>query len=547
MKKIANRLAAFVSSLALSFAPTLALAQQFQLQTTIQNQIGSDPFLRGESFPGPTVQGIFTNLNNGEIAQSGALPLNSGTHLGVVSEGNMFPATSIAQQAIMSRWPQYMKATASGKLAFVFPNVYMNGSLVETGGGANLVCTGSLEYPVGVFQQMTTNNGASTSITVASGAVGVSDFFANPPPNGAGYFTRVYCTTSGAGVTPVKAMQGSPPGAGSSYSSPTDQTLSGTVLNAYPYTGSPQTTQYFYAPIVIGQTNARQFCLWGDSRSSGQNDDFDGQVVEGGMPERSIGAIAPTLNLAVGGDRQSYFNASHSTRLALGLAYCTDHFNAYGINDLGSGQTAAQLEASFATFLGYFPATSKVSIATMPPYTTASNAAITSVTYSGLIETVTLTNTGSNFAPTTYLFVGELVTLAGATPTSENGNCVVQTITSGTAFTCSNPTSTGTGTATGTITMGTAWQDTFNQSPALGNDSYRTAFNDWCRFTAPSLGFYKCFDIASIAESAYDSGIWVVYNNAGGKQATTQDGLHMSYIEYLKLYKSGLISAQTLY
>ena len=479
------------------------------------------------------------------------LPLLTTAQTTVVSEGGFFPDTTIAQPAVMFRWPQVMRASVtSGKLAFVIPNSWVNigASGAEQATGGTLTCTGSLEYPAGVFQQMTTANGGSTSITVASGTMGVSDSFANPPPNGATFWTRLYCTSSNS-TMPARSFRGTPAGAGVVFPSPTDQTLSGTVTNAFPYTGNAQVTATPFAPIVIGQTKARVFCEYGDSRTDGATDDFDGAAIVGGMLERSIGAYAPTLNLAVYGDRQAWFNASHTNRLALALAYCTDHVNAYGINDLGSGAySAAQLESAFTTFLGYFPAGTKVSIATVPPYTGVPNVSVTTLAYSSLIETITLPNSGStNYMPTSNYFLGEWLTISGATPASENGNCQVQTIVSITQFTCANPTSTGTGTATGTISLTSLWQDPPTQTPALSNESARTGFNDWCRTSSAAAGFYRCPDLSAQVESGYDSGLFGVYSAYGQKIPMTQDGLHMSYIGYEKILKSGVLSAAALY
>lgn len=540
MKKIATRLTAFVSALALLFAP--AMAQQ--AQTNTQTQINNGSWVNGQSFPGSYLQTLFNSVNTGQTVAAGSLPQLTTSQIGTVASGNVLANSVLATTAAMFRWPMWMRATVSGKLAFVIPNFYVNGSFNEVGPGAAITVTGSLEYPPGTFQQMTFNNGASTSMTVANGAIGVSDFFANPPPVGAQFFARLYVTTAGTSL-PMKTVSGTPAGAGF-VNLGTDQTMSGTVTNAYPYPGwSVNVNTLAFSPIVIGSTKSRAFALIGASRIAGGGDSFNEQGPLVGLADRTVGSYAPTINLGIVGDSQYAFNLSHTLRVAL-AGYATDIINEYGLNDLPN--TPATVIARYQAFQTYFPTGTKISLVTQGPLTTVANATITTLAYAGTVETLTLPQGAANYAPTANLFLGEQITISGATPSTANGVCTIQTITAGNVATCNNPLSTGTGTATGTPVYATGWQDVTNQTPFLGvNDSQRASLNEYCRFSAVAAGFYRCLDIAAILESGYNSGYWGQFNDAGVQQAMTVDGNHPNLAGYLRIKKSGIFSPQNLY
>jgi hypothetical protein len=391
---------------------------------------------------------------------------------------------------------------------------------------------------------MTSGAGASTSITVPAGGTVVSDYFANPPPVGAMFWTRLFCTTTGAGRIIMRSIgENNGLATNTAVSGLTDQTMSGTVVNN---TGNPYPTSnagYVFSPVVIGQTNSRSFCLTADSRGAGTGDYFDGgNNVDVGMLARSIGPFAAYINLGVGSDQAAQYIASHTNRLALS-GYCSDQIWAYGYNDLYTGGVnAATVEGYATTFKGYFPAGTNVSLVTIMPSTTAWTPGITTLVANGPQLTATVTATWA-------LYVGETITISGATPSTDNGACTINAIVSATVFTCVNPLGTGTATATGTITYQTAFADPFNQivtSSGVHNVD-RIAYDQWCRTTAVSLGFKACLDVANVVESGQDSGYWSAVDAFGRFGPITGDGIHPNIAGYLKVKASGVISPKALY
>jgi hypothetical protein len=489
---------------------------------------------------------------NGQVSSAanaialGGLPPKASSYTGVVATGAVIPNTiSGSNLQIMCRAPMIMRGNVtSGKLAFDILGFYVPGAAAESAPAANFNCTGALEYPVGVEQQMTSGGGASTSISVPAGSHAVSDNFANPPPPGAMFWTRLYCTTTGAGRVVYRTI-GENNGAACTVgaSGVADQTMGGTVANNLNTQSPASNAGGTLTPIVIGQTNSRSECLTGDSRTAATGDTFDGgNNVDVGMLARSIGPFAAYINLGVGSDQAAQYIASHANRLALS-AYCSDQIWAYPYNDFYTGGVSAATAEGYATtFKSYFPAGTNVSLVTIMPSTTAASVPITTLVANGPQMTATVASTALNF-------VGETITIAGATPSTDNGACTINAITSGTVFTCVNPLGTGTATATGTVTYTAPWLDPINQtitSPGVHNPD-RIAYNQWCRTTAVSLGFKACLDIANVVEAGQDSGTWSAFDAAGRQTALTGDGIHLLIAGYLKIKASGVISPKTLY
>jgi hypothetical protein len=475
----------------------------------------------------------------------GALPPKPSSYTGVVATGATIPNTiSGSNLQIMCRAPMIMRSNVTGKVGFDTPGFYVPGAAAESAGSVNYTCAGSLEYPVGTFQQMTSGGGASTSLTVPAGGHAVSDLFANPPPAGAMFWTRLYCTTTGAGRVVYRTIgenNGTACTVGAS--GVADQTMSGTVTNNLNTQSPASNAGGVLTPVVIGQTNSRSFCLTGDSRTAGTGDTFDGgNNVDVGQLARSIGPFAAYINLGVGSDQAAQYIASHTNRLALS-GYCSDQIWAYPYNDFYTGGVnAATAEGYATTFKGYFAAGTNVSLVTIMPSTTAASVSITTLVANGPQMTATVASTALNF-------VGEVVTIAGATPSTDNGACTINAITSGTAFTCINPLGTGTATATGTVTYTAPWMDPVNQtitSSGVHNPD-RVSYNQWCRTTAVSLGFKACLEIANVVESGQDSGMWSAFDADGRPGALTGDGIHLLLSGYLKIKASGVISPKTLY
>lgn len=103
--------------------------------------------------------------------------------------------------------------------------------------------------------------------------------------------------------------------------------------------------------IIRGNVSGRSFALIGDSRTAGSQD--AGATSDHGEIARALTNRWPYINLGVGNDRAEKFVASHTLRQALATQF-TDIVQGYGVNDIATGRTSAQLLADNATIRGYF-------------------------------------------------------------------------------------------------------------------------------------------------------------------------------------------------
>jgi hypothetical protein len=365
-------------------------------------------------------------LNANTYLQRNQLPPLASSYLGVVASGAFTNNSLDAKAYVQTRWPQVMRgAVTSGKLAYVLQNFYTQPGSTETA-PASMTCTGSLEYPQGTFQQMT--SGASASVTVAANSLLVTDYFANPPPVGATFWTWLYCNETGG--VPERAI-GIPPGAYSNHSTTamTDYTMTGpgsSLQSGAQYPGS--NLGYGIVPVVIGQTKSRSVAGTGDSRMGGTGDTFDGASPTIGHVCRSVDAMgAACLNLGIGSDTASAYIASHANRLAL-ANYASDQIWAYPVNDIYSGAyniaNLSTVQGWATTFKSYFSASVPVSIVTIYPESGLANGAITALTANNGAQLSFTIQFNANYG----LFIGETIVIAGATNTQYNGPCIITSL-----------------------------------------------------------------------------------------------------------------------
>jgi hypothetical protein len=243
--------------------------------------------------------------------------------------------------------------------------VYANWYQSESNGGSTAAVTASVEYPIGVYTQV--GFAGTGAATLTAGATVTSDTVPVAIPDGADFFVRTYFINS-TGV-PINAIPGDYANGDACEigTSVDDKTMSGTIGVTNPG------ANLLYTPVaIIGYTTKPTFALVGDSRVIGGSDSVAGDTTgDMGCIARSIGAAYGYMNMGNGGEFAQTFIATHAKRLAL-AAYCSHVVVEYGINDIGSGRTAAQVYADLQTIWGYF--TGKTVIQqTITPYTSSSD------------------------------------------------------------------------------------------------------------------------------------------------------------------------------
>lgn len=285
--------------------------------------------------------------------------------------------------------------------ALVFPNWYVTTANTDTVSGAALTLTASIEYPIGVFTQVTF--GGLSSVLVASGDNAVSDAIMLVIPDGALFGVRSYGTTASGTVVYFGAdtVIGDCMEFGASAS---DKTMGGTIT---PSSAPPNSITY--GPVaIVAMTSRKSVFLYGDSRVQGMAA-FNGTAQgDKGEFEPSFGASVGYLNGATGGTTTPSFTAiTAAKRIALVQAYCSHVICNYGINDLVAGASAAtlktRLEVSRALFTGM-----PFYLSTIPPKTTSTDGWITVVN-----QTADPVSNGPRITHNTTLRSGGFTTIAG--------------------------------------------------------------------------------------------------------------------------------------
>lgn len=256
-------------------------------------------------------------------------------------------------------------------IKIAFANWYVpNGAgpgAAETPVPGTMTWFASIEYPVGVFHQLTF--GGATSGTIPTGTTGWSDFTTVFIPNGAMFFVRMYLQGSG-GIPyfPGDVPHGNATAGDAVNQSSTNLTLSGTV---------PDDNDGFYIwpTSIVGRTSKPSLAIWGDSRCVGALDATVDATGEQGEVCRAIGtSLTPGtggyayINMGCSADRLANFVASHTLRVALSN-YCTTIVCSYPINDLNAGTSVATLQGYLQTVSQYLRPRQFYQI-TIPPFTT---------------------------------------------------------------------------------------------------------------------------------------------------------------------------------
>lgn len=292
-------------------------------------------------------------------------------YVGAVATRNIVPngRAAASKQLMSRRWHKASVDISALKIIVPNWNVTTSASGVELGVGASATTTASIEYPAGVFTQLTFSGSATG--TIANGSSLTSDYANVSIPSGATFYTRIYYTST-AGIvfstTGVvgKLLQDTARGDAFNYgaSGIVDQTMGGTITG-------PDTPHVTFSPLaIIGVTNEPSVCVIGDSIGFGYDDtpDASGDM---GMVARAIGPTFAYLNMSVSSDRANWWVSNHTQRLAL-TSYCSHIINELGFNDLfGAGRTVAQVQGDLETIWGLF--SKPVYQTTVTPRTTSTD------------------------------------------------------------------------------------------------------------------------------------------------------------------------------
>lgn len=235
----------------------------------------------------------------------------------------------------------------------VFANWYAS-TTSENSFGTTATITAAIEYPAGVFTQVTFSGVAQG--TIANGANITSDKCFIGIPKHATFWVRSYfVNTAGIFVSPQNVSVTG--GNAGEYcmavaSGGVDYTMTAGATNSPPYTASA-----YYPLAILGMSNVPSVCCIGDSRTSGQGDDAstDAGMFNMGEIARSVGRLLPYTLVATPGDKLSDFITRYAKRGAIATYHTHVHWG-YGINDLANGQSAATLEANCQTMYAAFSA-----------------------------------------------------------------------------------------------------------------------------------------------------------------------------------------------
>lgn len=252
-----------------------------------------------------------------------------------------------------SRTLHINRGSSVNYLQLVFPNWYAS-TTSENSFGTTATITAAIEYPIGVFTQVQFSGAVQG--TIANGQNITSDKVYVGIPKHATFWVRSYfVNTAGVFVSPQNVSVTG--GNAGEYcmavaSGGVDYTMTAGATNSPPYTNSA-----YYPLAILGMSNVPSVCCFGDSRTSGQGDDSSTDIgmFNAGELGRSLGRALPYTLVATPGDKLSDFITRYSKRGAIAPYHTHVHWG-YGINDLGSGQSAATVQANCQTMYAAFSA-----------------------------------------------------------------------------------------------------------------------------------------------------------------------------------------------
>lgn len=262
---------------------------------------------------------------------------------------------SIITQPFTSRRTHYASPQGDiSNLQTVDINAYLSSTNVITDGPVYTIKR-YIEYPVGVFTQVTWDG--ATSIELAAGARITSDPVNITIPMGSRFWERTVILSDA--TVPVIVM----PTGNSTLSLADGNSLSDAGNNGTISATSSNKTVGCQAILGdINHASPRSFLLLGDSLTFGTNDITNVGVRGGsGWLARMIDGLGyPNAKWAIGGQQaaDAVAVASDLASDAASVGF-TDAIFAWGLNDLRLGRTEAQLLADMQTLYGLSPFASK--------------------------------------------------------------------------------------------------------------------------------------------------------------------------------------------
>lgn len=268
----------------------------------------------------------------------------AGKYLGQIATrcgANVITGGSARQ--IMSRSKHAARDNIFG-LQMAFPNWHLTSS-GESGSGGVIAVTASVEYPSGVFHQVTWGGSATVSIADLTTSP-LSDPLPITIADGDEFFVKSYQSSltglvwtlardANAGETCLYGASGV-----------ADTTMSSSTASVGGFE--------IYRPImIVGETTKPSVLIIGDSREYG-NLDIPDSSSDKGYAQRSVSSMCAFSNIARSGDSAAEFVGSHARRAAL-AAYFSHVYVHYGINDLDAGFTASQTASNLSAIASYFP------------------------------------------------------------------------------------------------------------------------------------------------------------------------------------------------
>jgi lysophospholipase L1-like esterase len=231
----------------------------------------------------------------------------------------------------------------------------------EAGPGGPTTFAVAIEYPAGVFTQLTQAGNATPSIADGANAT----FTGNVTiPKNTTFWHRIYATNAGGQMVNVNFANSYDPSRGDAFTfNGPNQTMGGTLDD------NGSSSFCVFPAMVRALSTLGVWVAFGDSTCNGVTDTIPDATGATGWYGRALSAKGPYCNFGCSGDQMTWFvNNSTKRRALAALAGMTKGINGYGINDITQNRSQAQLEADRATFMSLFPGKPIYNI-TIPPKT----------------------------------------------------------------------------------------------------------------------------------------------------------------------------------
>ncbi|MBO1909209.1 hypothetical protein J4G37_30690 [Microvirga sp. 3-52] len=250
-------------------------------------------------------------------------------------------------------------------LKLVFANWYVDPAhpAVEVSAGGSCTFSGRIEYPTGMFVDVTFRNGAPTG-TAGDGETIVSDWVPIQIPIGKRFKVHVRLKGEGTYRVVYNLSQAHNPEDGMIFGAPSDSVILGDVF--------APTGQDAVAPplAIIGMTSRPSVLIVGDSVEAGSNDDNDNTGLLG-PAARLLGSRIAYINVGRGGETSLDFVKGHSKRVAL-AQHVSHVLIGHGGNDIAAGFASPEITKRLETTASYFAGKTLLTL-TEQPRTISSN------------------------------------------------------------------------------------------------------------------------------------------------------------------------------